>query len=118
MPVIRLTKDTPKEAVCTVFEKVNTGGVPLNVFELLTATYAGDREYFDEHGEDFQLPDHWRLVQEELAGYDMLGRLEDTDFLQAICLVSTHYRRRGRPAPIRSHNPQPAASAATSSIFH
>ena len=36
---------TSKDAVCTVFERVNTGGVPLNVFELLTATYAGDREY-------------------------------------------------------------------------
>jgi len=30
LPVIRLAKETPKEAVCTVFEKVNTGGVPLN----------------------------------------------------------------------------------------
>ena len=27
LPVITLTKHTPKEAVCTVFEKVNTGGV-------------------------------------------------------------------------------------------
>ena len=27
LPVIRLAKETPKEAVCTVFEKVNTGGV-------------------------------------------------------------------------------------------
>ena len=33
LPVIHLEKETPKEAVCTVFEKVNTGGVPLNVFE-------------------------------------------------------------------------------------
>ena len=46
LPVIRLAKETPKEAVCTVFEKVNTGGVALNVFELLTATYAGDPDYF------------------------------------------------------------------------
>ena len=41
VPVIVLTKGTSKEAVCTVFEKVNTGGVPLDVFELLTATFAG-----------------------------------------------------------------------------
>ena len=27
LPVIRLASETPKEAVCTVFEKVNTGGV-------------------------------------------------------------------------------------------
>ena len=29
VPVIELGKDTPKEAVCQVFEKVNTGGVTL-----------------------------------------------------------------------------------------
>ena len=46
VPVIELGKDTPKEAVCQVFEKVNTGGVTLTVFELLTATFAAD---------DFQL---------------------------------------------------------------
>lgn len=96
LPVIRLAKETPKEAVCTVFEKVNTGGVPLNVFELLTATYAADPEYFDSHCEDFQLPAHWQQVKDELAEHRML-RIEDSDFLQAICLVSTHYRRRGRP---------------------
>ena len=42
IPVIELAKDTPKEAVCQVFEKVNTGGVTLTVFELLTATFAAD----------------------------------------------------------------------------
>ena len=42
VPAIVLKKDTPKEAVCTVFEKVNTGGVPLNVFELMTATFAAE----------------------------------------------------------------------------
>jgi hypothetical protein len=42
VPVILLRKETPKEAVCQVFEKVNTGGVSLTVFELLTATYAAD----------------------------------------------------------------------------
>lgn len=42
LPVIILSKENPKEAVCQVFEKVNTGGVSLNVFELLTATFAAD----------------------------------------------------------------------------
>jgi hypothetical protein len=114
LPVIRLAKETPKEAVCTVFEKVNTGGVALNVFELLTATYAGDGEYYDAHGDDFQLPAHWKQVQGELAAYPML-RLPDSDFLQAVCLVSTHHRRRGRPDvdPFT----QPAASCKRSDIL-
>jgi hypothetical protein len=116
LPVIRLSKETPKEAVCTVFEKVNTGGVPLNVFELLTATYAGDRAYYEEHGSDFQLPAHWKQVKEvELAAHPMLSGVEDTDFLQAVCLVSTHYRRRGRPGvdPFT----QPAASCKRADIL-
>ena len=50
VPVIELGRDTPKEAVCQVFEKVNTGGVTLTVFELLTATFAAD---------DFQLRPDW-----------------------------------------------------------
>lgn len=32
-----------KEAVCVVFEKVNTGGKPLDAFELVTAMYAAKR---------------------------------------------------------------------------
>jgi hypothetical protein len=53
VPVIELKKETSKEAVCLVFEKVNTGGVQLSVFELVTATYAADgfnlrRDWFGE----------------------------------------------------------------------
>jgi len=50
LPVIELTKETSKEAVCLVFEKVNTGGMPLSVFELVTAAYAAD---------SFNLRDDW-----------------------------------------------------------
>jgi len=42
MPMIRLSRDTTKEAVCLVFEKVNTGGKKLDAFELLTAMYAAE----------------------------------------------------------------------------
>ena len=44
VPAIELDTATSKSAVATVFEKVNTGGLPLNVFELLTAMFAGDPE--------------------------------------------------------------------------
>jgi hypothetical protein len=57
IPVIVLKKETPKEAVCTVFEKVNTGGVPLDVFELLTATFASD---------NFRLKTNWATRKAEL----------------------------------------------------
>lgn len=84
VPVIVLTKDTPKEAVCTVFEKVNTGGVPLNVFELLTATFAS---------ENFRLKDDWQVRQDHLRQRKVNSTLESSDFLQAVSLLATRARK-------------------------
>lgn len=87
--IISLGAHTDKEAVCRVFEKVNTGGVPLNTFELVTATYAAD---------DFELPPRWEKVKAELvASSPMLAALDDTAFLQAVCLAAT-YHKRSQPA--------------------
>ena len=72
-----------------VFEKVNTGGVPLNVFELLTATYAGDPDYFRGTRTDFRLNDYWHEIQARLAPHPALDELENTDFLQAVTLLAT-----------------------------
>jgi hypothetical protein len=88
VPVIKLSRETPKEAVCVVFEKVNTGGVPLNVFELLTATFAGDTDYFQQHG-----PEDWRTIEAALEQHRVLAQLENTDFLQALTLLATRDRR-------------------------
>ena len=38
VPAIEMSVDTPREAVCQVFEKVNQGGVSLTVFELMTCS--------------------------------------------------------------------------------
>ena len=88
LPVIVLKKSTPKEAVCTVFEKVNTGGVALNVFELLTATFAGDKTH-----KDFRLNDDWKARKARLAAKPVLRAVENTDFLQAITLLASRARR-------------------------
>lgn len=40
MPVIYLNKESTPEDICTVFERVNTGGKKLGVFELVTANFA------------------------------------------------------------------------------
>lgn len=115
LPVIRLSRETPKEAVCTVFEKVNTGGVPLNVFELLTATFAADQLYYESHGEDFHLASEWKRTHEQIASHRVFERFEDSDFLQAVTLVSTHFRRRGR-ADTDPYT-QPAASCKRGDIL-
>lgn len=92
IPAIELDESTSKSAVATVFEKVNTGGLALNVFELLTATFAGDKAYFDAHGTDFRLNDDWKETRARFAAYPVLGELENTDFLQAVTLLATRKR--------------------------
>lgn len=94
IPAIELDNSTSKSAVATVFEKVNTGGLALNVFELLTATFAGDKDYYDQNGTDFRLNDDWRETQEKFAPYPVLSALENTDFLQAVTLLATLERNR------------------------
>ena len=64
MPVIQLDKDTPKEAVCQIFENVNTGGVPLTVFELVTATFAADGH---------ELRKDWEIIRNMFASNDSVG---------------------------------------------
>lgn len=84
VPIISLGKETPKEAVCLVFEKVNTGGVPLTVFELLTATYAA---------ENFLLRDDWKLRRARLIKHEVLKEIKSDDLLQAITLLASWDRR-------------------------
>ncbi len=93
LPVIFLKKETQKEAVCLVFEKVNTGGVQLSVFELITASYAAD---------GYNLRDDWfgskiRNVEsrkERLEKEALLKGIEATEFLQALSLLYTHELRK------------------------
>ncbi len=86
LPVIELTKETPKEAVCTIFEKVNTGGVTLNVFELLTASLAAD---------NFSLRDDWNARKKRLDEHSgTLQGVSPEQFLQVVALLATQERRR------------------------
>jgi hypothetical protein len=89
IPAIELDNATSKSAVATVFEKVNTGGLPLNVFELLTASFAGDPAYYDEHRTDFRLNDDWKDTVRKFAAYPVLAGVESTDFLQAVTMLAT-----------------------------
>ena len=100
VPVIKLLKRTPKAAVCQVFEKVNMGGIQLNVFQLLTATFAAD---------GFNLREDWEGKRDTLGRKIEDGRLDvlrkhkvlksvaDTSFLQVISLLTTYARKRQKP---------------------
>ena len=93
VPIIELSKENKKEAVCLVFEKVNTGGVALSVFELVTATYAAD---------NVNMRDEWygnvkekiEGIHQKLSKQRLLGQVQPTEFLQALnfckrCLCCT-----------------------------
>ena len=100
VPVIALGHDTSHEAVCLVFEKVNTGGKPLDAFELVTAMYAA---------QGFRLRDDW-LGDTEKPGiqlllhtfgraaeqkFGVLEKVASTEFLQAASLLHTKKVRAG-----------------------
>ncbi|MCD7052161.1 DUF262 domain-containing protein [Rhodococcus sp. BH2-1] len=92
IPAIVLDESTDKAAVATVFEKVNIGGLPLNVFELLTAVFAGDASYYEQTGVDFRLNDDWKETQLKWSAYPVLTAVENTDFLQAVTMLTTRKR--------------------------
>jgi len=94
IPIIELSKENKKEAVCLVFEKVNTGGVALSVFELITATYAADGT---------NLRDEWvGNPQQKIEGIHkdlyskepLLRDLEPTEFFQGLSLLHTWDKRQ------------------------
>ena len=87
LPVITLDKTTPREAVCKVFENVNTGGVPLTVFELVTATYATQK---------FDLRKDWQECRKQIRGIgdtlrtDLLDGIDETTFLTTGALYTSY----------------------------
>lgn len=99
VPVIALGRSTSKEAVCVVFEKVNTGGKPLDAFELVTAMYAAEGHELrkDWFGTEAQKGRHHLFVDalrpaDATAG--IIANVGNTDFLQAVSLFYTRDRRR------------------------
>ncbi len=107
VPVITLDKSTTKEAVCVVFEKVNTGGKPLDAFELVTAMYAASghelrKDWYGEEG----IPGRHQRFKEALrpagAEVGIIANVSNTDFLQAISLFYTRDKRAAALAMGRS----------------
>jgi hypothetical protein len=115
VPVITLDSSTSKEAVCVVFEKVNTGGKPLDAFELVTAMYAasGHELRKDWYGDDVTQGRHHRFVEAlRPAGTNngILAEVSNTDFLHAISLFHTRDRRRAAEDAGKQGKELPAVS--------
>jgi hypothetical protein len=115
VPVIALDRSTSKEAVCVVFEKVNTGGKALDAFELVTAMYAsaGHELRKDWYGDDGAKGRHRRFAEAlRPAGLEsgIIAEVSNTDFLQAVSLFHTRDRRRAAEADGKQGKELPAVS--------
>ncbi len=115
VPVIALDRSTSKEAVCVVFEKVNTGGKALDAFELVTAMYAasGHELRKDWYGDEKTKGRHRRLA-DALRPADsdsgILAEVSNTDFLHAVSLFYTRDKRRAAVEAGKEGKELPAVS--------
>ena len=101
VPVISLDKSTSREAVCVVFEKVNTGGKALDAFELVTAMYAAEghelrKDWYGDvptktKGRHHRFSETLRLGDAESG---ILAGVANTDFLHVVSLFYTRELRR------------------------
>ena len=123
LPVIALDRSTSKEAVCVVFEKVNTGGKALDAFELVTAMYAasGHELRKDWYGDDSSKGRHHRFIETmRPAGQEsgIIANVSNTDFLQAVSLFYTRDRRRAAEAAGKQGKDLPAVSGNRNALLN
>jgi hypothetical protein len=123
VPVIALGSGTSKEAVCVVFEKVNTGGKALDAFELVTAMYAahGYELRRDWYGKDGELGRQHRFVEAlRPAGQEsgIIAAVSNTDFLHAVSLFHTRERRRAAEAAGKQGKDLPAVSGNRNALLN
>jgi hypothetical protein len=116
VPVISLDRSTSKEAVCVVFEKVNTGGKPLDAFELVTAMYAADghqlrRDWYGDHNYKGRHPRFVDTLRSAGAEEGIIAKVSNTDFLQAISLFYTRDRRQEAKLAGKQGKELPAVTA-------
>ncbi|ESQ74507.1 DUF262 domain-containing protein [Asticcacaulis sp. AC402] len=122
VPVIALDNSTSHAAVCLVFEKVNTGGKPLDAFELVTAMYAA---------KGYRLRDDWLGIKGKLGlqqtlqlfgraaeqTYGVLEKVASTDVLQAISLLHTAQIRADQVAAGKTDADWSAVRASRQSLL-
>ncbi|HEV2580435.1 MAG TPA: DUF262 domain-containing protein, partial [Ktedonobacteraceae bacterium] len=123
VPVITLDSSTSKEAVCIVFEKVNTGGKALDAFELVTAMYAADGYELrkDWYGDDGTKGRHRRFAETlRYPGTEkgIIAEVSNTDFLHAVSLFHTRERRRAAEAEGKQGKDLPAVSGNRQSLLN
>jgi hypothetical protein len=89
-PVVELDASMPLRAICHIFEKVNSTGVPLDVFDLCNAIL---------WAQGFCLNHAWAKARKELKEILPMQPLTGTYFLQGLALLDSLDRKRTHPDP-------------------
>ena len=89
IPIIQLPESMNLDSVAEIFEKINSTGTNLGVFDLLNARFTG-------YGIDLKML--WRRAKEEYDNIAMMNKEINKDaekmLLQAMCLYKKGYSRR------------------------
>ena len=88
-PVVELDEGLPLGAICHIFEKVNSTGVPLGVFDLCNATL---------WAQGFRLKQNWeQLKTKRLEPMRNMQKLEGDHFLMGLSLLETMQAKTQNP---------------------
>lgn len=87
VPMIRLSRETARAGIGSIFAQANSAGLPMDVFELLTAVFSAEDP-------DYSLATEATKLIDQLASYPVLGEIRRTDFLTAVTLYVTTLRGR------------------------
>jgi hypothetical protein len=122
VPVITLGQSTTKEAVCVVFEKVNTGGKPLDAFELVTASYAAGghelrKDWFGPDGKSGRRKFFREALRFPGQSAGIVAAVSNTDFLQGIALFHTRELRKLAAAAGKQGKDLPAINCNRQSLL-
>ncbi len=80
VPMIRLSRETAQAGIGSVFAQVNSAGLQMDVFDLLTAVFASEDP-------DFHLAEHWGGVEKQLRAFPALDGIGRNEFLSAVSLL-------------------------------
>jgi hypothetical protein len=83
-PAVELYPNMPLGAICHIFEKVNSMGVPLSVFDLCTAIL---------WTQGFHLNEKWKETRSELERRVPMQDLQPVHFLQGLSLLDSLARK-------------------------
>ena len=80
VPMIRLSRETAQAGIGSIFAQVNSAGLQMDVFDLLTAVFASEDP-------DFHLSEHWGDVEKQLRAFLALDGIGRNEFLSAVSLL-------------------------------